>query len=103
MVNNYRRTYTGDDSDITPTISATSTTMNDGGYTFSIRCNCNEETKVFNEGKYLKQLSIEAIEEIREGWLKPHKQLKPVKSYSKKNILPKIRTREKKQIFIQAA
>ena len=41
---------------------------------------------------------------ISNGWLKPHKQLKPFYHHSKITYnLPRSRIREKKQIFIQAA
>lgn len=44
------------------------------------------------------------IKFISNGWLKPHKQLKPFSSHSKITYnLPRGRIREKKQIFRQAA
>ena len=45
-----------------------------------------------------------AIEEMKAGWLKPHKQLRPFSNNSKINYnLPRSRLREKKQIFLKAA
>ncbi|MCK5614201.1 hypothetical protein KAR91_70705 [Candidatus Pacearchaeota archaeon] len=45
-----------------------------------------------------------AIEEMKAGWLKPNKQLKPFSNNSKINYnLPRSRLREKKQIFLLKA
>ena len=60
------------------------------------------ETDVIIE-KILKDHNYK-LQFISNGWLKPHKQLKPFNSHSKitYNLL-RNRGREKKQIFIQAA
>ena len=63
--------------------------------------NPEEIVKTLEADKYYREL---ALEEIREGWLKPHKQLKPINAHSKITYnLPRGRIREKKQIFLKAA
>ena len=60
-----------------------------------------EQAKIYVEDKYYWGL---ALEKIREGWLKPHKQLRPFNNNSKINYnLPRSRLREKKQIFLLKA
>ncbi len=100
MVNNYCKTYTGDDSDIA---AITSTTMDGGVYTITITYTDEDPYKCLNPEFQEKLIYAQLITETREGWLKPHKQLKPFASYSKINILPRTRIREKKQIFLRAA
>ena len=101
MVNNYCRTYTGDDSDITAT---TSTTMNDGVYEITITYT-DEHTYTRLNPEFLEKLIYaQLLTETREGWLKPHKKFKPLNLHSKITYnLPRNRIREKKQIFRQAA
>lgn len=99
-----RTDYTDDDlipitsSDWTPTDTTYTCSSNRRGWTITSTGN---DCQYYDYEKFTK---ISEVKEMKAGWLKPHKQLRPFSNNSKINYnLPRSRLREKKQIFLKAA
>lgn len=76
----------------------TTTTLTGESYTIT---RTHESPEYYDYDRWSR---IARIQEIREGWLKPHRELKPFNNHSKIYFnLPRSRVREKKQIFLKAA
>ncbi len=73
----------------------------------TLTCDVYTITRTYEAPEYYdyeKWSRISEIEQLKAGWLKPHKQGKPFSNNSKINYnLPRSRLREKKQIFLKAA
>lgn len=83
---------------VTPTTSASSSQFNNNEYYITLLPNAID----LGISAYLECKKV--FEEMKAGWLKPNKQLRPFNQNSKINYnLPRSRLREKKQIFLKAA
>jgi hypothetical protein len=64
---------------------------------------CDDIDRIIEELNLLALKGESELKSIKNGWLKPVQQLAHLNSRSKINCLPKIRAREKKQIFLKTA
>ena len=99
VIGNSGYTSTSLCSNLSRTCDTTVTTTTLAGESYTIT-RTHEAPEYYD---YERCSRIAKIKEIREGWLKPNKELSLSKLRSKTNHLPRIRDREKKQIFMKAA